>query len=143
MRPAILALLLLCSMSAWEDGLAGENVFNCRVVEIYEVAADGKLTPRTHPFWKPNRTATFVVDRFTGAVVGEHVSSRHATTNIRVTNAGTKDQRGDRNHWETYWLVVGSATTHLNYVRINEWKEMELKPMTARVGSVIYSGLCE
>jgi hypothetical protein len=134
--------LILFLVSFSSQLFAGDKVFTCTVESLDGLGDDGKIEPQPEVFQQLFVGEKFVIDRATGSVVGERISSRNADIGPVVAAHGKQDRRDSTNNWQVYWVVKGSATDVVNTIIVREQVESEKKPMIYVQHSQLATGYC-
>lgn len=128
-RVATLASIALCSAFA---AVAGDHEYACRVLQVYDLAADGHLASSA---WDASlKDGSFTVSRDTGDIVGQVLPTALAKS-VRVVNRGSK---------QNAFKAVADFGEQIQIIEIQEFRDGPVKPFVAASmgGAGIVSGVC-
>ena len=128
-------MALACSTT-----VAGETAFDCAVERTFRL--NHELGEFEEQDWLVGEE--FRVDRESGQVEGEKISTRKASPeNIRILNFGVSDPRG-RNNWVSFWYVIGAGQSPSYRLAIEEYTEIDGRhPFSLSWGDYLNTGFCE
>ena len=127
---AINVILILCiSIGA----KASKFSYTCQVKEMYSLSDKGTLQEST--FLAGSKNRRFSVSRDTGEIIGPVME----TYNAYSTEVISKGSR------ENSFIAVGKFKTTHQFIEVEEYKKVDLKPFVAFSASFgdIVTGLCE
>ena len=132
MRYLWMAALVSISLFSAFAAVAGDHEYACRVLQVYDLAANGQL--RSSAWDEVMKDGSFIVSRDTGDIVGQVLPTALAKS-VGVVNRGSK---------QNAFKAVADFGEQFQIIEIQEFRDGPVKPFVASSmgGAGIVSGVC-